>query len=227
MIPDLENEGESVVEEQKPFGSAGRRQEHLKISRRDTLVNDLKNSTGEGLAAFGLSVVALLTFFVICRLFTHHQLKPLTLLTESARRIADGHYDETIPHTRREDEIGQLQAHFQNMQHALSAHIGQQELLSAQLKERGEELRKANSQAEEADRMKTSFLHYMTNQMLSPSDAIDKSVTTLCNYHEDINANEIDRQVNIIRTHSEEILHVLDHMLQTAESESGKENADD
>ena len=61
MIPELENEGESVVEEQKPFGSAGRRQEHLKISRRDTLVNDLKNSTGEGLAAFGLSVVALLT----------------------------------------------------------------------------------------------------------------------------------------------------------------------
>ena len=174
-----------------------------------------------------IALIALFTFFVICRLFTHHQLKPLTLLTESARRIAAGHYDETIPDTRREDEIGQLQAHFQKMQQALSAHIGQQEQLSAQLKERGEELRKANSQAEEADRMKTSFLHYMTNQMLAPSDAIDKSVTTLCNYHEDINANETNRQVDIIRTQSEEILHVLDNMLLTAESKSGKEDADD
>ena len=173
-----------------------------------------------------ISILGLLTFFVVCRLFTHHQLQPLTLLTDSARRIADGHYDETIPDTKREDEIGQLQSHFQNMQQALAAHIGQQEQLSLQLQQRGEELQAAYSQAQEADRMKTAFLHYMTNQLVAPSDAIDKSVTTLCNHYDDINAAEAGRQVDIISHSSEEILRVLDHMLQTAQNNKGKEGAD-
>ena len=173
-----------------------------------------------------ISTLSLLIFFIACRLFTHHQLQPLTLLTESARRIADGHYDETVPDTNREDEIGQLQGHFQKMQQALAAHIGQQEQLSEQLQQRGEELQAAYSQAQEADRMKTAFLHYMTNQLIAPSDVIDKSVTTLCNHFEDINSAEAGRQVDIISHSSEEILRVLDHMLQTAESDKGKEGAD-
>ena len=169
-----------------------------------------------------IAVIGLLTFFIICRLYTRRQLQPLRMLTESALRITDGHYNESIPDTKREDEIGQLQAYFQKMQQALATYIGQQEQLSAQLKEHGEELKKAYSQAQEADRMKTSFLHYMTNQMLAPSDAINKSVTTLCNYYDDINAHETDRQADIIRSNSEDILKVLDHMLQTAESHTGK-----
>lgn len=169
--------------------------------------------------------IGLLLFFVICRLFTHQQLWPLTLLTESAHRIADGHYDETVPDTKREDEIGQLQVHFQNMQQALSTHISQEVQLSEQLKERGDELRKAYAKAQEADKMKTSFLHYMTNQMVAPADAIDKSVTTICNHFDDINEKEVGRQAEMIQAYSDEILRVLDHMLQTAESESGKEDA--
>ena len=179
------------------------------------------------LLLYAISIMGLLTFFVVCRLFTHHQLKPLTLLTKSAQRIADGHYDETVPDTNREDEIGQLQGHFQKMQQALAIHIGQEEQLSSQLQERGEELRKAYSQAQEADRVKTSFLHYMTNQMITPSDAIDKSVTTLCNHFEDINSAEAGRQVDIINQCSEEILRVLNHMLQMAEKNTGKEGADE
>lgn len=174
-----------------------------------------------------IAFIGLFTFFVLCRLFTHRQLMPLTLLTVSAQRIAEGHYNETVPDTKRGDEIGQLQSHFQKMQEALAAHIGQEEQLSAQLQQRGEELQEAHRQAQEADRMKTSFLHYMTNQMVAPSDAIDKSVTTICNHFEDINANEFARQADIISSSSEEIVRVLEHMLKTAESKQGKEGADD
>ena len=174
-----------------------------------------------------IAVVALITFFVICRLFTHRQLLPLIQLTASAKRIADGHYDETIPDTKREDEIGQLQGNFQTMQQALATHIGQQEQLSAQLQQRNDELRKAYSQAQEADRMKTSFLHYMTNQMLAPSDAIDKSVTTLCSHYEDINAPEAERQAAIIRDRSDEMIKILDHMIHMAEIDTRKEGADE
>ena len=176
---------------------------------------------------YAIVFFGLLLFFVVCQLFTHRQLQPLTLLTKSAQSIADGHYDETVPDTNREDEIGQLQVHFQGMQQALSTHIGKEEQLSAQLRKRGEELRKAYRQAQEADKMKTSFLHYMTNQMVAPSDAIDKSVTTICDHFDDINEKEVSRQAAIIHTHSDEILRILDHMLQVAESETRKEEEAD
>lgn len=167
----------------------------------------------------------LLTFFLLYSLITHLQLLPLALLTDSAKRIADGNYDETIPNTKRDDEIGQLQEHFQQMQHALATSISRQEQVSQQLQERGEELKQAYRQAQEADRMKTSFLHYMTNQMLAPSDAINKSVTTICDHYDDINTQEASRQTDIIRHQSEEMLNLLDHVLHTADSDTRKEGA--
>ena len=63
MASDRDNyselEHESLGEEPVVF-NALRKTEHFKISRRDTLVNDLKNSTKEGLLSFGISLVALL-----------------------------------------------------------------------------------------------------------------------------------------------------------------------
>lgn len=56
MDPELQNE----TEEREELGTVRHKVEHFKISRRDTLVNDLKNSTAEGLVSMGLSVVALL-----------------------------------------------------------------------------------------------------------------------------------------------------------------------
>ena len=170
-----------------------------------------------------IAVVGLLLIFLLCRLFTHRQLLPLTMLTDSARRIADGHYEETIPDTNREDEIGQLQDHFQQMQQSLAVHVGEQETLSATLQERGRELRKAYSQAQEADKMKTSFLHYMTNQMMEPSDAIDKGVTTLCNSYGTASPQEIGLVMENIQQQSDAILKVLDHMLQASDRETTTE----
>ena len=73
--------------------------------------------------------------------------------------------------------------------------------------------------------MKSSFLHFVTNQMTGPSEAIDRSVTTLCNNYHDISLEEVDREINIIKTQSDTIIDLLNHMLQTAESETGKEDA--
>ena len=47
-----------IIEEQQELGSVGRTQRII-ISRRDTLVNDLKNSTVQGLVSFLLSIGSL------------------------------------------------------------------------------------------------------------------------------------------------------------------------
>ena len=167
-----------------------------------------------------IAVVGLLLFFVLCQMVTHRQLMPLRILTQSAQRIAGGHYDETIPETRRGDEVGQLQDHFQHMQQSLAAHVSELEQMTATLNERSEVLRKTYEQAKEADQMKTVFLHNMTNQMIAPADAINKSVTDLCDHYQDISHQEADREVNTIQQESQAMIDLLSQMIHSADDRS-------
>ena len=182
----------------------------------------------------GIAIVGLLLLFVFCRIITNRQLQPLRHLRHSTQRIAQGFYDDDEEELEgdgeqkeitkyREDEIGQLQDHFQQMQQSLSVHMGELENLSASQQERSKVLRKAFDQAKDADRMKTTFLHYMTNQMTIPSDAIDRSITTLCNNYHNISMQEVEHNVDTILQQSNAIIDVLDRMLHTADNKSGKE----
>ena len=128
-----------------------------------------------------IAVVGLLLLFIIICAGIHWQLKPLNMLTEQAGRIAKGNLDEPIPDSWREDEIGRLQNNFKTMQQSLATNIGELEQLTTELEKHGEELRIAYEKAQKADRMKTTFLHNMTNQMLEPAEAISKDVEALCN----------------------------------------------
>ena len=65
------------------------------------------------------------------------------------------------------------------MQQRLSTYIGELEQLTDTLRERGEGLSQAYEEAQKADRMKTAFLHNMTNQMIEPSLSIDRDVNSL------------------------------------------------
>lgn len=172
-----------------------------------------------------IAIVGLLVIFVLCHFVVYRQLKPLNLLMRSSKRIANGNYHEIIPDTNREDEIGVLQENFQKMQRSLADNVDEQERLSATLKERSGVLNKAYKRSQEADKMKTSFLHFMTNQMTEPSEIIDRSVTNLCNNYSNISLEEVDHEISTIKTQSETIIDLLNHMLQAAESETGKEEA--
>lgn len=116
-----------------------------------------------------ITIVGFLIFYGLCHMLIRQQLKPLRLLTRSAHRVAEGHYDETVPNTQREDEIGRLQDHFQKMQQSLTIKSKELEQLTSRLTKRGEELRKAYGQAQGSDRMKTTFLNYTTSQMTVPA----------------------------------------------------------
>ncbi len=57
-------EGKEIQEEEQRLGHVGDKVEHFRISRRDTLVNDLRNSTVEGITSFGAALTALLLLLV-------------------------------------------------------------------------------------------------------------------------------------------------------------------
>jgi methyl-accepting chemotaxis protein/sigma-B regulation protein RsbU (phosphoserine phosphatase) len=170
-----------------------------------------------------VAFVSLLVFYMLVRYVTRRQLNPLRILTRSAKRMTSGHYDEIVPESKRNDEIGLLQNDFRQMQQSLAARVNELNSMTATLQERSKVLRKAYSQAHEADRMKTHFLHDMTNQMTIPSGIIEKSVTTLCNDYQHISMEEMNREVSTIKQQSDKIIELLDQMLDAAEDKAGKE----
>ena len=168
-----------------------------------------------------IAVIGLLLFFVLCRLVIRKQMQPLRMLTRSAQRIAEGNFYETIPPSEREDEVGQLQDHFQQMQQSLAAHINELDQLQATLEGHSEALQKASGQTQETDRVKSAFLHYITNQMFTPSDIIHSSVTKLSNYH-DLNREEVEQEVDTVKQQGGVILDLLSHIIQAVQIENGK-----
>jgi methyl-accepting chemotaxis protein/sigma-B regulation protein RsbU (phosphoserine phosphatase) len=216
----------------KPFVRSqvvGRSMEHLAWSvgvvyPEDDIFGDYNRLLYLVLAIAFLGLVFVVAF---SSMFTHRQLLPLTMLTETAQQISQGNYGVTVPDTARADEIGQLQDDFRQMQYSLASQITELERLNGQLKERTQELQQANHKAQEADRMKTAFLHQMTNRMLEPSETLNNHVATLCSNYHTISSEDATHEIETIRQQGNTIIDLLDDMIHSANNETGKEAAYD
>lgn len=167
-----------------------------------------------------ISVVGLLLMFMLSLAITRRQLRPLAMLTEKVQHIAQGNYHESIPDSRQEDEIGRLQDNFQHMQQSLAVHIGELEQLTNTLQERGSVLRTAYDQAQKADRIKTAFLHNMTNQMTGPANAIGRDVSVLSDLDSGMSARDTRQLTDDIQQKGEEIAELLDNLINMSDRET-------
>ena len=170
----------------------------------------------------GIVAIALLVFYMLCKKTIRKQLKPLAYLTESAERIAEGHYDESIPNVKRNDEVGEFYKHFQMMQKALAADIAKQEEQRAILHEKHEELQKIHQQIQDDEQVKTTFLHNVTNRMIAPAASIEDSVKALCDHYDDISLTEANEKRDNIKQQSETILELLSHKFNVSHDEEGR-----
>ena len=175
---------------------------------------------------WGIAIVSLILSFLITGFVIHSQLKPLLMLTKQAQYIAKGHLDEEIPDSRRVDEIGRLQRNFKLMQQSLATNIGELEQLTTELKQHGEELSKAYKQAQKADRIKTAFLHNMTNQMLEPSESICQDVETLCNPDKKGEQKDTSKLANDIQQNGTTIAELLKNLINMSDEDMRKEVGD-
>jgi methyl-accepting chemotaxis protein len=170
-----------------------------------------------------IAIVGLLLLFIIVCSGIHWQLKPLNMLTEQAGRIAKGSLDEPIPDSWREDEIGRLQNNFKTMQQSLATNIGELEQLTTELEKHGEELRIAYEKAQKADRMKTAFLHNMTNQMITPAAQIDKDVSTM--FASTTSTDSMLGLTEDVQKNGEAITKLLNDLINMSEEEMRKEDS--
>lgn len=174
-----------------------------------------------------IAFVGILLFFLLCSWIIRRQLKPMKRLAESAQLIAEGNFSEMLPSTNRLDEIGLLQKQFRKMQLSLRNQLAEQEEETARLLQQCDMLRTAYDKTVENDVMKTSFQHYMTNQMAEPVQSIDRSVTTLCNNLHDLGTEELDCHADNIKQKSLVVLDLTNHVAHITEVETGKEAAHD
>ena len=103
--------------------------------------------------AIGLLIITTLSHHIVSR-----AIRPLNQLVDNTKQIAAGKYDEFIPHTNREDAIGQLQNSFATMQQSIDEHVSNIRHTVEETKERNEELAHATQLAEKAVRLKTAFI---------------------------------------------------------------------
>jgi methyl-accepting chemotaxis protein/sigma-B regulation protein RsbU (phosphoserine phosphatase) len=164
-----------------------------------------------------IALVGLVLLMTDCQMITHRCLLPLRMLAKSAQRIAEGHYDEPVPDSHQWDEVGRLQDHFQQMQQALSVHIGELERLTTELRERNVVLAGAYEQAKDADRVKTAFLHNMTDQMIKPVSVIQSSVNMLCEHRQDMDQQEANKTEETIQEQGKIVTKLLNDLLDVSQ----------
>lgn len=175
------------------------------------------------LSVLVISVLGLLLFFLFIRLISRHQMKDILELTRVTNRIAEGHYDEPMPDIKRKDEIGFLFRNFKLMKQSLAAHVNELNQLTSTLQNRREIIHEVYAKEQSVDRMKTAILHHVTNQMIAPSQEIERCVNTLhSNYHE-LSPTEIRYVVDTINKKSDTIIELMANVLDTANDETGKE----
>ena len=105
------------------------------------------------------------------------------------------------------------------MQRSLATQIDELESLKNTLYQRCEGLRKAYDQAKKADRMKTSFLHNMTNQMMEPADAIEQDVQQLCSQSD----RDTAQLVSDVQKKGKAITELLKNLISMSDDEMRKE----
>jgi serine phosphatase RsbU (regulator of sigma subunit) len=115
-------------------------------------------STGDFLPLFVLvAVVILVAVAVLAFMVERSVLLPLSGLTRSARRIAEGEYHLSVPGTDRGDEIGTLSSAFEHMASQVAAYTRR---LEQMVEQRTAELTETNRKLDDTNRQLTESIRY-------------------------------------------------------------------
>ena len=116
-----------------------------------------------------------------------------------------------------------MQRNFQRMQLSLAVNVKELQQLTNTIKQHSNDLREAYKEAKKADKMRTVFLHNMTNQMVEPAEAIDKDVALLSKVGEDVDRGTVVKLSKSIQKRGEAIAQLLNHLFHQTEEEMRKE----
>ena len=125
-----------------------------------------------GYVIAALIIIGLLTIVWLCHHEVRQTISPINQLLDTTRRFVDGNYDESIPLSTQNDDVGQLQNAFAAMQQALYNHMGRIRQTTETLRKRNEQRARDIELAQEAVRKKTGFIQNLSHQIRMPLNII-------------------------------------------------------
>ena len=137
-----------------------------------TDVDAMQSYYNLGYVIIVLIVIGLLVILILSNRVVRRTIMPISRLTEMTKKIADGHFDETIPMTSDKDVFDQLQNSFAKMQQSLNERMGSLRQHADEIKKQNEALQQVKQQAEDTIERKNQFIHRMTHQMRMPLNVI-------------------------------------------------------
>jgi len=116
--------------------------------------------------------VGLLLLLLFCYQIIRRAIRPVKELSHQAGRIADGYFDETMPHSQRRDSVGLLTNSFSQMQQSISRTVSDIQTVNEELKQHNEELTKAYQLKLEISHLRVAFIQNMSHQIRTPLNII-------------------------------------------------------
>ena len=164
-----------------------------------------------------ITVIGLLLLLFFCVLIIRHNLYPLKRLSSYARHISSGNFEETIPDSKRRDEVGHLEHSFSMMQKSLSNYINELRNTTDTLTQRNNELVKASKLAKEDDRAKTAVINNMTDQMVEPINIIVNENELIRKGYKEFSSEEMAQHVDRMLENTENVTRLLNEILDASE----------
>ena len=159
-----------------------------------------------------LIIIGLLLILFICWKIINHFIKPLDLLAQQSRHIAEGNFDTHIPRSNRIDVVGDLQNCFVSMQESINEHIINIQQVNEETERRNAELVTANQLAQEAEQRKTASINEMSLQIRTPLNIIAGFIQVLQDKHLTMSEQEIAEAADSMRQNATAITRKA-HML--------------
>lgn len=170
-----------------------------------------------------LLVAGLLLLLFFLREIVNFFTKPLKRLEKQTRYIADGHFDEPLPQSKRVDSIGRLQNSFCAMQQSLAAHVSHLQQVNTETEQRNAELVRANALAEESAQRQIAFLQDILHQVRTPLNIIMGFVQLLRDDYQTIPKEELQTISDTMQHNTIAINRMVDMLQAASAMDMGKQ----
>ena len=171
-------------------------------------------------------ILSLIVLLILCYQSIRRLIIPLNQLALQTERIAEGHFEESLFPSQRQDSVGRLQNSFIRMQHSLRKHINETRKINDEMEQRNEELVRANQLVQEANQRKTTFVQDMSHQIRTPLNIINGFTQVLSADYRNIPDNELVDIITRMKSSSKTLSHITRMLIVSSSTDSGSLNGE-
>ena len=155
----------------------------------------------------GFGILLLMLF---CYQTVRHAILPLQELDEQAHRIAEGHFDEPLPESPRQDSVGRLTNSFILMQKSLAQTVN-------------DILTEAYKLKLDTNRRKTELIHFMYHEIRTPLNIISGFAQVLAASRHSLETDEVEDITTRMQESAKDISRLTHELGEAANNQNHQE----